>query len=149
MRGPHGRRLRYGTERGGWAMTAVAALAVAGLLCGCGAPASRLEGAGQAGRQFAQALADADYPRACALLAPRTRQQLEEDQHEPCVFALHGEELPAAGEVRGTDVYGRQALLRLRGDTLFLSQFDNGWKVVAAGCTPQGDKPYRCSLKGG
>ncbi|MFE5620542.1 hypothetical protein ACFQ8S_00475 [Streptomyces virginiae] len=33
------------------------------------------------------------------------------------------------------DVYGRQAMVRLSGDTLFLPQFGKGWKVVAAGCT--------------
>ncbi|MBT2451410.1 hypothetical protein J7F03_30965 [Streptomyces sp. ISL-43] len=108
-----------------------------------------MEGARQAGRAFEQALAGADYVRACALLAPQTRQQLEEDRHKPCAPALQGQELPQAGQVRGTEVYGRQALLRLLNDTLFLSQFTGGWKVVAAGCTPQGDQPYRCSLKGG
>ncbi|MFF1478105.1 hypothetical protein ACFVYD_11110 [Streptomyces sp. NPDC058301] len=123
--------------------------AVAAVLCGCGAPEARLEGARQAGRVFERALADADFPRACALLAPQTRQQLEDDQHQPCGPALRGENLVAAGELRGTQMYGRQALLSLRNDTLFLSQFKGGWKVVAAGCVPQGDKPYRCSLKGG
>ncbi|MFD9564218.1 hypothetical protein [Streptomyces sp. NPDC059994] len=130
-------------------MAVMVAGAVAVVLCGCGAPAARLEGARQAGRAFEQAIAHANYPRACGLLAPQTRQQLEEDQHQPCVAALRGEDLAAAGEVRGTQVYGRQALLLLRKDTLFLSQFEDGWKVVTAGCTPQGDKPYRCSLKGG
>ncbi|MFD9482995.1 hypothetical protein ACFWBX_03115 [Streptomyces sp. NPDC059991] len=130
-------------------MAVMVAGAVAVVLCGCGAPAARLEGARQAGRAFEQAIAHANYPRACGLLAPETRQQLEEDQHQPCVAALRGEDLAAAGEVRGTQVYGRQALLRLRKDTLFLSQFEDGWKVVTAGCTRQGDKPYRCSLKGG
>ncbi len=130
-------------------MTGLAAVGLAAVLCGCGAPAARLEGARQAGRAFEEALADADYPRACALLAPQTRQQLEEEQHKPCGSALRGQELPVAGPVRGTDVYRRQALLRLSDDTLFLSQFNDGWKVVAAGCTPQGEEPYRCSLKGG
>ncbi|MFI1100674.1 hypothetical protein [Streptomyces melanogenes] len=142
-----GNRLRRGARHRGPAVMVAGAVAM--VLCGCGAPAARLEGARQAGRAFEQALAGADYPRACALLAPRTRQQLEEDEHQPCDSALRGQGLAAAGEVRGTQVYGRQALLRLRKDTLFLSQFEDGWKVVTAGCTPQGDKPYRCSLKGG
>ncbi|MEU9182081.1 hypothetical protein AB0C90_35745 [Streptomyces sp. NPDC048550] len=127
----------------------MAAAAVAAVLCGCGAPMARVEGARQAARAFERALAEADYPRACALLAPPTRQQLEEDEHKPCGAALQGQELPAGGPVGGTQVYGRQALLRLRSDSLFLSQFNDGWKVVAAGCTLQGDQPYRCSLKGG
>ncbi|MFG2715509.1 hypothetical protein ACGFX2_33930 [Streptomyces goshikiensis] len=129
------------------AVTTLAAAVVA--LCGCGAPAVRLEGAKYAGRAFEQALGDSDYARACALLAPRTRQQLEEDEHKQCGPALQSQELPAAGPVRNTQVYGRQALLRLRNDTLFLSQFNDGWKVVAADCAPRGNQPYRCSLKGG
>lgn len=141
-----GNQLRRGARGRGLAVTVAGAVAM--VLCGCGA-AARLEGARQAGRAFEQALADADYPRACALLAPQTRQQLEEDEHQPCGSALRGQDLAVGGEVRGTQVYGRQALLRLRTDTLFLSQFKDGWKVVTAGCTPQGDKPYRCSLKGG
>ncbi|MCX5613390.1 hypothetical protein OHB39_38675 [Streptomyces sp. NBC_00047] len=142
---PHpGRRIRRSLP----VLTLLAAAAVA-VLCGCGAPAPRLDAARQVGAAFEQALADADYPRACALLAPQTRQQLEDDESKPCGLALQGQDLPTAGEVQGTQVYGRQALLRLREDTLFLSQFDDGWKVVAAGCTPEADKPYRCSLKGG
>ncbi|MGW6841243.1 hypothetical protein [Streptomyces sp. NPDC054958] len=125
----------------------LAATAVA-VLCGCGAPAPRLDAARQAGTAFEQALSDADYARACALLAPQTRRQLEDDESKPCGLALQGQDLSTGGEVQGTQVYGRQALLRLHQDTLFLSQFDDGWKVVAAGCTPEAHKPYRCSLKG-
>ncbi|WP_234382383.1 hypothetical protein [Streptomyces sp. XY332] len=134
----------------GPAVAVAAAVALAGLLCGCGASPARLEGARQAGQAFEESLTAADYSRACALPAPQTRRQLEQDEGKPCGPALRGQELPSAGEVRGTQVYGRQAMLRLQGDTLFLSQFDDGWKVVAADCTPQRqDDPYRCSLKGG
>ncbi|WP_407840628.1 hypothetical protein ACE1OC_36700 [Streptomyces sp. DSM 116496] len=125
------------------------ALALAGVLCGCGAPASRVEGATQAALTFERALTGGDYLRACAQLAPQTRQQLEEEEHEQCVSALRDQKPPTAGEAREAEVYGRQALLRIQGDTLFLSQFGDGWKVVAAGCVPQGEKPYRCSLKSG
>ncbi|MFE5491394.1 hypothetical protein ACFQ7Z_15815 [Streptomyces virginiae] len=47
------------------------------------------------------------------------------------------------------DVYGWQAMVRLSGDTLFLSQFGKGRKVVAAGCTPRPDLPFDCQVKGG
>ncbi|MFF9909022.1 hypothetical protein [Streptomyces sp. NPDC013457] len=131
-------------------MARVAAVAAAvAMLCGCGATEPRLGGARRAATAFEEALARADYAGACALLAPQTRRQLEEDAAEPCGPSLAGEELPAGGTVRDTQVYGRQALLRLEGDRLFLSQFDDGWKVVAAGCEPERDLPYRCSLKGG
>ncbi|MGW6613252.1 hypothetical protein ACWGA0_07305 [Streptomyces erythrochromogenes] len=77
-------------------------------------------------------------PAACRLLAPEMRGQLEQDRKKTCGEAMGEEELPQAGAVRTTEVYGRQAMLRLVGDALFLSQFSGGWKVVAAGCTPQG-----------
>ncbi len=124
---------------------------------GCGAPAARVDGARAAGERFERALASGDHGAACRLLAPETIGQLEleleleleEDQGKACAEALGAEELPRAGAVRTAEVYGRQALLSLDGDTLFLSQFSGGWKVVAAGCTPQGEQPYQCALKGG
>jgi uncharacterized protein YceK len=118
-------------------------------LSGCGASAARKDGASDAGRRFAAALAAQDYRTGCALLAPETREQVEEDAKGPCGPALRDLDLPVSGAARGVEVYGRDALLRLTGDTLFLSQFDAGWKVTAAGCLPQAeDEPYRCSLKG-
>ncbi|MGW5638554.1 hypothetical protein [Streptomyces sp. NPDC003832] len=126
-----------------------AVAASAALLVGCGASAARLDGARGAATEFEEALARTDYVGACALLAPQTRQELEDDAAATCARALAREELPPAGAVRGTQVYGRQALLRMTGDTLFLSQFDDGWKIVAAGCAPEAGMPYRCSLKGG
>jgi hypothetical protein len=35
----------------------------------------------------------------------------------------------------------------LTGDTLFLTRTAAGWKVAAAGCTPQGEAPYLCRLE--
>jgi hypothetical protein len=32
---------------------------------------------------------------------------------------------------------------------VFLAAFPGGWRVVAAGCTPRGDRPYDCTLQGG
>ncbi|GHE75779.1 hypothetical protein [Streptomyces vinaceus] len=119
------------------------------LLTGCGAPSGRVDGARTAGEGFERSLAAGDRAAACRLLAPRTRGELEQEEEKACPDALGAQELPRTGPVRATEVYGRQAMLRLVGDTLFLSQFDDGWKIVAAGCTPQGDRPYQCVLKGG
>ncbi|MGW6862520.1 hypothetical protein [Streptomyces xanthophaeus] len=124
--------------------------AVAVLVSGCGAPSARVDGARAAGERFERALASGDHEAACRLLAPETSGQLEQGEGRACREALGEEGLPMAGAVRTTEVYGRQAMLRLVGDTLFLSQFSGGWKVVAAGCTPQGvQQPYQCVLKGG
>ncbi|MGW6418975.1 hypothetical protein [Streptomyces sp. NPDC055055] len=119
------------------------------VLSGCGASEPRLAGARQAAIAFEDTLARADYNAACAFLAPQTRRQLEQDRDKPCGSALADEDLPAAAIVHTTQLYGRQALLHLEGDTVFLSQFDDGWKIVAAGCEPQPGKPYQCTVKGG
>ncbi|MFH7599247.1 hypothetical protein WDV06_29735 [Streptomyces racemochromogenes] len=128
------------------------ALAVTGLLAvvGCGAPGPREDDAVSAARAFEDALAAARYGQACALLAPQTRQQVADGQE--CAGALAKERLPAApgaGPEPPAEVYGRQAWVRLGGDTLFLSQFDEGWKIIAAGCTPRTDLPYDCKVKKG
>ncbi|WP_369142672.1 hypothetical protein [Streptomyces sp. R44] len=123
--------------------------ALVAALSACGAPQARVDGATDAGRFFEESLAAGNFGVACGLLAPESREQLEEGEKKPCAAALPSQELPRGGAVRSVDVYGRQALLRLRGDILFLSQFDEGWRVTAAGCAPgTGDTPYSCVLKG-
>ncbi|MEU2660757.1 hypothetical protein ABZ615_36270, partial [Streptomyces sp. NPDC007325] len=136
--------------RGPGGVLAAVLVAVA-LLGGCGASGAREDGATDAGRRFAAALTAGDYRAGCGLLAPETREQVEEDARTGCGPALREAGLPAAGEPRGVDVYGSEALLRMTGDTLFLSRFDAGWLVVAAGCAPPAaaDETYRCSVKGG
>ncbi|MCB5164274.1 hypothetical protein LG634_05400 [Streptomyces bambusae] len=131
-----------------WPLRALAGAAAAVLLAGCGAPAGRRDGARDAGAAFERALAAADHRAACALLVPATRARLEQDESKPCPDALPGQHLPQGGAVRTTEVYGRQALLKLTADTLFLSQFRGGWKVAAAGCTPRGEQPYSCTVEG-
>ncbi|MFK3730196.1 hypothetical protein ACI2LJ_08035 [Streptomyces sp. NPDC088090] len=129
---------------------AACALPAVLLLCGCGASAAREDGATDAGRRFAAAVSAGDYRTGCELLAPETREQIEEDAQGPCGPGLREAGLPPAGAPRGVDVYGREALLRMTADTLFLSQFDDGWLVTAAGCEEgSGDEPYRCSVQGG
>ncbi|MFH9738722.1 hypothetical protein ACH4MA_13600 [Streptomyces roseolus] len=131
-------------------LRAAAVLVVAASLSGCGASAAREGGASSAGHRFAAALAAGDYRAACGLLAPETRDEVEEDAKGPCGPALRELGLPPSGPARGVDVYGNDALLRAAGDTVFLSRFDDGWKVTAAGCVARStDEPYRCSLKGG
>ena len=67
----------------------------------------------------------------------------------PCAQGIKDANLPSAGRVISVDVYGQDAMVRLEHDTLFLARFGSGWRVTAAGCTPQEqDRPFSCELKG-
>lgn len=118
-------------------------------LTGCTGQGS-VEGdpAADTAERFARAVT-ADSATACALLAPQTRVELE-GEDGPCAQSLPGREVPDdAGSVREVKVYGKDAVAYLERDTVFLARFDDGWRVTAAGCTPNGDRPYDCDVKGG
>jgi hypothetical protein len=117
-------------------------------VAGCSADGSpRSTAAGQAAARFAQVVTG-QPDAACALLAPDTRQELE-DSSGPCPQGIADVKLPDAGRVLSVDVFGLDAIVRLEHDTMFLALFDAGWRVTAAGCTPQEeDRPYDCHLKG-
>lgn len=98
---------------------------------------------------FQDAVTAQDWPGACALLAPETRTELERAATKPCAEALPEEQLPEPGALDRVDVFGTMAEVRYRGETLFLTRFADGWRLHAAGCTPQQPKPYDCALHGG
>ena len=80
----------------------------------------------------------------CDLLAPTTRAALEESA--PCTEAI--DELPLdTGEVASVEIWGGDAQVTLAGDTVFLTETSAGWKVIAAGCRPQREKPYDCEVE--
>lgn len=127
--------------------SALLTVALFGALTGCGGADVREDAAERAATRFAESLRTPDA--ACAALAPNTREELEQDAELPCARALPDAGLPEAGPVRSVDVYGTQARVVAARDTLFLSSFPHGWKVVAAGCTPRPARPYQCLIKGG
>ncbi|MDQ4110089.1 MAG: hypothetical protein M3306_03160 [Actinomycetota bacterium] len=117
------------------------------LLGGCGAtddaPAERAE-------HFHQALADGDAAGACDDLAEETRTSLEQQEGKPCDQAITSQDLSADLDRVETEVYGSMAQVRLGDETVFLSRFDDGWRVTAAGCQPtSGDRPHDCALEAG
>jgi hypothetical protein len=91
--------------------------------------------------------AASDAEGACALLAPDTAKELEQASGS-CGRGLTAARLADAGRVRDVEVYGLDAMVRLDNDTVFMARFDDGWRVTAAGCVPQGDGPYDCDVKG-
>jgi hypothetical protein len=103
--------------------------------------------AAEAAEHFTQDV-KADPAAACGLLAPQTRVKLEDEQG-PCARSLPQSKVPQdAGSVREVKVYGKDAVAYLERDTVFLARFDDGWRVTAAGCTPNGDRPYDCDVEG-
>jgi hypothetical protein len=110
---------------------------------GCGATAEPAV-ADLAGR-FAGNVARHDGAAACALLTDDARRATETfGRNCPAQLAT----LPDPGAVAHVEVWGDSAQVRLAGDTLFLLRFPDGWRVDAAGCTPEGDAPYRCEVQG-
>jgi hypothetical protein len=118
------------------------------VLTGCAGVGERGDAAGSAALRMLTAVESEDGPAACAILAPDTLAELEESAQKRCAEAILEEDLPQPGEVTGAEVYGQRAQVRLTGDTVFLAVFPDGWRVVAAGCTPRGDRPYDCALEG-
>jgi len=131
---PHRRHIAVGV---------VAALS----LSGCAATGGRENAAAAAALRLLDAVAAGDGAAACATLAPDTLREVAED--EPCEQAILDADLPEPGPVEKSAVYGQWAQVRLAADTEFLAVFPGGWRVVAAGCTPRGDRPYDCSVQGG
>lgn len=131
---------RYGV------VVVLAAVLLAGL-SGCSQPDA--PAVDSVAREFRSTAADGDTARACSLLAPGTRAELEQSAGRPCPQALGPEVRPAAGRVRGTQVFGTMAKVAFEHDTVFLAEYRGGWKVLAAACTRVPGHPYDCHLQGG
>lgn len=129
----------------GWGVTLLCVIA---LTAGCTSVAGDPSLAGSAAQDFHAALASGEPDAACELLAPGTLTGLEESSGTSCRKALADEGLPDAVAVTTTDVYGTNARVVLKGDTVFLARFGSQWKVTAAGCTPRPGLPYHCAVKG-
>ncbi|WP_433305675.1 hypothetical protein ACQP2F_18715 [Actinoplanes sp. CA-030573] len=117
------------------------------LAAGCASPSDRGTAAAAAANRLLTAVAAKDGAGACAVLAPDTGAEVAQSADKPCSEAILDDDLPRPGRVLGTEVYGRRAQVRLDDDTVFLAVFPDGWRVVAAGCTPQGEKPYDCQVE--
>lgn len=128
---------------------AVVSLVAVGALTGCGSVADREQVASAAAMRLLTAVDGRDGTAACAVLAPDTASEVEQSGGKPCAEAILDEDLPKPGAVTGAHVYGQWAQVRLSDDTVFVAVFPGGWRVVAAGCNPQGDRPYDCTVQGG
>ena len=86
--------------------------------------------------------------RACALLSTQTRKALEDQESESCDKAVESLDL-TGGPVGSVSVYSTEAAVELRGgDTVFLEDTKEGWRIAAAGCRPSGhEEPADCDLE--
>jgi hypothetical protein len=121
------------------------ALALALALAGCGTGADRAQ-VRTAAERFSAAFERHDGAAACAQLTTDLRAQIAKDESEPtCAKAvpklsLHG------GRLLDVRVYATSGRARLAGgDTLFLGETKDGWRIEAVGCHPRRHAPYDCA----
>ena len=75
-------------------------------------------------------------------------QEELQESGDSCEVAVLEAGLSPDGKVEKVSVYDTSGQVRYGDDVVFLSEFPDGWKVVAAGCR-RGRAPYDCSVQGG
>jgi hypothetical protein len=129
-------------RRGG--LTVGLALICVATSAGCVAGSAGHDASSAAAR-FLDAARSGDSTAACALLVPQTREGLATSDG-PCEQTLPTDRL--GGTVTQATTWSDWAQVSTDDGTLFLTEFDTGWLIDAAGCHPNGDAPYRCVVGG-
>lgn len=127
-----------------------AAVALVGLLAlaGCGTGGDLREARGSVDR-FEAAIEAKDGAAACEELSEDTSSSLESSEKKPCEQAILSVELTPSRSIVDSDVWVTGAQVKVNGDTLFLDETTQGWKISAAGCKATSpDAPYDCELEG-
>jgi hypothetical protein len=112
----------------------------------------RRPGPGHRGhRAFFSAVGSGAGATACAQLSPDTRKALEDDEGKPCREAI-GDLTIDAGSPTKVALYLTGAKADLdNGESAFLSQTAEGWRLSAVGCKsgdgPPTDAPMDCELE--
>jgi|tagenome__1003787_1003787.scaffolds.fasta_scaffold20019902_2 hypothetical protein len=129
----------------GLALLAIAAVATGG----CGQAAAR-DTIRATSTRFLAAYSAQDGAAACAALSQDTRKELVSQEQRPCPEAI-GQIQLKPGAVRHVDVQLTNAKVDLAsGESMFLSDESDGWRISAVGCKPQGDPtntPMDCELQ--
>ncbi len=99
--------------------------------------------------RFYAAVEARDGTQACRLLSTDTRQELAQSSGSPCPRSVLEEDLPRVTGNGTARVFSTTAQVRYRNETAFLARFQDGWKVMAAGCHPTAEERYDCLVKGG
>ncbi|WP_433221762.1 hypothetical protein ACQP00_21580 [Dactylosporangium sp. CS-047395] len=130
-------------------VAAAAGVSVALLVAGCATSVPRRDAVADAAVRLLTAVQDRDGGTACALLAPDTAVAVQQAAGDAvCADAILQEDLPGPGAVQHVGVYGQWAEVVFDDDTVFLAALPGGWRVVAAGCRPRGERPYDCVGRG-
>jgi len=117
---------------------------------GCGRSYDR-EQATAVTERFFTAVESGDGTTACAQLSVDTREKLEQDEQKPCREAIRELEIEPGAPAR-VDVFLTNAETELdNGDSAFLSQTQEGWRLSAVGCKPgaepPSEEPMDCELE--
>ena len=128
----------------------LALLVVAVGVAGCGRGGDRADARAVTVR-FLTALERGDGTVACAQLSPDTRAALVDEEQKPCREAVGSLGLQTSPVTR-LQLYVTNAKADLaNGDSAFLSQGAQGWRLSAVGCRPArgkpADAPYDCALE--
>ena len=132
-----------------WSVRPLAAVALLTLgLAGCGQSDDRVTVQAKAQR-FLAAFAANQNEAACQALSSDTIMELESQEGTPCPEAI-GELTLGGGQVSAVEVAVTNAKVDLAtGESLFLSEQADGWKITALGCRSAGkpaDEPFDCEL---
>lgn len=123
-------------------------LLAAALLAGCTSDDDRAA-ARQTTSAFLGAVAAGDGERACAQLSEATAKKLADDEKMPCSAAVTKLDLSDARPV-AAEVFVTSAQVRLAdGLFAFLDETADGWRISAAGCTPEPgeEAPQSCEVE--
>jgi hypothetical protein len=134
------------------ALVAGACLILLGTVSGCGS--NRAADVGQVASRFYDAVSGQDGPGACALLAPPTRSAVEQSAKKPCAGAIVAAGLHPPSSIETVSVYGTMAQVTWGTDVTFLTRYEEGWRVLAAGCSmpPASQRTaahYDCTVEAG
>ena len=124
-------------------------VACALLLGACGTADDRDRARAAVERLYGALEAD-DGAGACAQLSTSAREELESQEQSPCEEAVMGLDVATTGaRTEDVEVFMTSAAVHLaNGETAFLDETPQGWRVSALGCSGQSsDTPADCEVQ--
>jgi hypothetical protein len=94
---------------------------------------------------FAAALRAGAGAAACSMLTSNAYSAASGATGTPCAKAIGSIKVDGSA-VTSVQVWGDAAQVRLGRDVLFLRRVSGRWRISAAGCQPQPDGPYKCTV---